>query len=335
MISLWITLFCMLILILLSSLLFTNALEYFGEKIGISAGVTGSVFAAIATALPETTVPLLAVLAGGSHKLINQEISVGAILGAPLMLSTLSTLLLALFVVKRRGMQGYIVPERKGYVRDLNFFLLAFSLGGIALFVPHDPLYFRFIISVTLLLLYLVYLTLTLRASKNLVASGHGVMLTEPLIFNRLGFKKSASLMYWQLFFGLCLLLFAAKGFISCVETISIAYQISALLLSLLIIPIATELPEKVNSILWVRKNKDTLGVGNITGALVFQGTLLPALGILLTPWEPSKNVLTGILMTLIAVSWLRLHAAKHGIKVQLLFVNGTLYVIYLWLTFG
>jgi len=46
---------------------------------------------------------------------------------------------------------------------------------------------------------------------------------------------------------------------------------ITPLLLSLLVIPIATELPEKVNSILWIRKGKDTLAFGNITGALVFR----------------------------------------------------------------
>ena len=48
-------------------------------------------------------------------------------------------------------------------------------------------------------------------------------------------------------------------------------------------IPIATELPEKVNSILWIRKRKDTLAFGNITGAMVFQGTLLPAIGIFIS----------------------------------------------------
>jgi len=41
--------------------------------------------------------------------------------------------------------------------------------------------------------------------------------------------------------------------------------------------------PEKVNSILWVRRGKDTLAFANITGAMVFQGTLLPAIGIMFT----------------------------------------------------
>ncbi len=91
---------------------------------------------------------------------------------------------------------------------------------------------------------------------------------------------------------------------------------ISALLLSLLIIPIATELPEKVNSILWIRREKDTLAFGNITGAMVFQGNLLPATGIALTPWQARIDVLSGVLVTLAAAGWLRLHSRANGLPV-------------------
>jgi len=102
------------------------------------------------------------------------------------------------------------------------------------------------------------------------------------------------------------------------------------LLLSLLIIPIATELPEKVNSILWIRKQKDTLAFGNITGAMVFQGTLLPAIGISLTPWAPQKEVLLGVVITLVGAFWLRWAALNGGLRVWHLFVNAALYVAYL-----
>ena len=78
----------MLLVILIASELFTNALEHLGDKLGISEGVTGSLFAAVGTALPETMVPLLALLSGTANVSVNEEIGVGAILGAPLMLST-------------------------------------------------------------------------------------------------------------------------------------------------------------------------------------------------------------------------------------------------------
>ena len=83
-------LFLMLVVILIAAEVFTNALEHLGEKLKISEGVTGSLFAAVGTALPETMVPLLAIFAGTANTTVNEEIGVGAILGAPLMLSTLS-----------------------------------------------------------------------------------------------------------------------------------------------------------------------------------------------------------------------------------------------------
>ncbi len=132
-----------------------------------------------------------------------------------------------------------------------------------------------------------------------------------------------------QLLLGLILLLAGAKGFINGVEEAAQILGISALMLSLLIIPIATELPEKVNSILWIRKGKDTLAFGNITGAMVFQGTLLPAIGVMCTPWIARKEMVAGILITIIAALWMRYLTMTGGIRVWHLVVNGLLYVSY------
>src|SRR3984893_4443431 len=105
----------MLVIILLASELFTNALEHLGAELKISEGVTGSLFAAVGTALPETLVPLLAIAGGtAANGNVNQEIGVGAILGAPLMLSTLSTFLMTLAVLGSRGVTGKVAPERTG-----------------------------------------------------------------------------------------------------------------------------------------------------------------------------------------------------------------------------
>jgi cation:H+ antiporter len=332
MLYLWVDLIFMLIIILISSQLFTNALEHLGEKIGISTGITGSIFAAVATALPEASVPIIALVAGTADKAANQEISVGAILGAPLMISTLSIFIMTISVIKQRGIRGRICPEKTGFVRDLNFFIMAFFLSALAMYVPLEPIYFRTGISLILIGTYIIYIVFTCLASKELVANGHGVRPEEPIMLTKIGFKKNAVTIYIQLLLALVLLLCGAKGFINGVENISKSLHFSVLLLSLLIIPFATELPEKVNSIFWVRKNKDTLGFGNLTGAMVFQGTLLPALGILLTPWQPSRIVQAGIFITFAAAIWLRLNASSTGLRIKMLMVNGALYLLYLYL---
>ena len=83
----WIELLAALAVILFGAQLFTNGVEWIGEAFGLSEGAVGSVLAAIGTALPETLLPLIAILSGGS--VAGDEIGVGAILGAPLVLRRL------------------------------------------------------------------------------------------------------------------------------------------------------------------------------------------------------------------------------------------------------
>ena len=328
-------LLAMLLVILVAAEVFTNALEHLGEKLKISEGVTGSVFAAIGTALPETLVPLLALLAGTQNVQINEEIGVGAILGAPLMLSTLSISLMAFAVLAKRGVSGDFRPEKTGLTRDLNFFIAAFAFATLAMFIPHTQTLVRAAIGFGMVLIYFFYIMLTIRASSALVKDGHGTEAGEAMMLCRIGLPNNMPVIVAQLILGLALLVGGAKGFIYGVEEAAHILGISTLLLSLLIIPIATELPEKVNSILWVRKHKDTLAFGNITGAMVFQGTLLPAIGIMLTPWEPRREVLAGVVITLLGATWIRLLIARGHIKVWHLWVNGLMYISYLIIVLG
>ncbi len=333
--SVFVTLFLMLVVILIAAEIFTNALEHLGEKLKISEGVTGSLFAAVGTAMPETMVPLLAIFAGTDNQHVNEEIGVGAILGAPLMLATLSVSLLAFFTFRKRGISGHFTPERTGFKRDLDFFLFAFVLAAIAMFIPHDMSYLRAFVGLSLVLTYFVYILMTLRASSKLVQEGHATEAHSPMLLSRIGIPTNMATIMLQLALGLGLLVAGAKGFIGGVQEASTILGISALMLSLMIIPIATELPEKFNSILWVRRHKDTMAFGNITGAMVFQGTLLPAIGIMLTPWSPRPEVLAGIVIAFLGALWLRLMIMRGQLKVWHVLVNGGLYIAYLAIALG
>lgn len=320
----------MLAVIVIAAEIFVNALEHLGERLQVSEGVTGSLFAAVGTALPETMVPLLALFAGTDNRTVNEEIGVGAILGAPLMLATLAMGLLVIVSLRRRGATGRFVPEPSGIRRDLNFFLSAFSLATLALFVPHTFPTLRLLIGLGLVLMYFVYILLTLRASEKLVENGHGTEAGRPMLLTRLGLPHGLTAIVLQIAVGLSLLAAGAKGFIHGVEATAEWLGMSALLLSLVIVPIATELPEKINSILWIRRDKDTLAFGNLTGAMVFQGTLLPAIGIMLTPWSLRVEVLAGVLITLAAAVWLRLLLVRGEFRVWHLALNGALYFLYI-----
>ena len=319
-----------LFIILFGAEAFTNALEHLGARLKISEGVTGSIFAAVGTALPETMVPVIAVLANTAENAhIGEEVSVGAILGAPMMLSTLTLFLMAVFAAHKRGWSGEFRPERTGLTRDLTWFLAAFGLSAIAIFVPHQAVITRGLFAFALVLMYFVYLMLTIRASAKLVVDGHGTEADHPLYVSRVGLPENLATIIFQLGIGLLLIVLGAKGFVLGVEELSAWIGVSVLVLSLLIVPVATELPEKVNSILWIRRRRDTLAFGNITGAMVFQGSLLPALGIMLTPWEPRPEVLLGMGITLVASIYLFLMLRRGHLRPWHLVFNGLCYLAF------
>ena len=323
-----------LVIILIGAETFTNALEHLGERLKISEGVTGSIFAAVGTALPETMVPVVAILTSAGTQQVREEVGVGAIIGAPLMLSTLTMFLMAAFAAHRRGWADHFHPERDGLRRDLSWFLLAFGVSTAAIFIPHHVTSMRALLAIALVLIYFIYLMLTVRASARLVSDGHGTEADNPLFLARLlgrfGLRENMPVILAQLAVGLALIILGAHGFVQGVQELSAWLGISALVLSLLIIPVATELPEKVNSILWIRRRRDTLAFGNITGAMVFQGSLLPAIGIMLTPWEPRPEVLAGMILTLLASGYLLAMLRRGGLRPYHLIVNGLCYAAYL-----
>ena len=89
----------------------------------------------------------------------------------------------------------------------------------------------------------------------------------------------------------------------------------SALVLSLIIAPLATELPEKLNSVIWMRKGKDRLALGNITGAMAFQSTVPVALGLVVTDWHLDRYATAAGIIALLggALALWRLEQRRMG----------------------
>lgn len=325
-----------IVFILFTAMVFCNALEHLGENLGISEGVTGSIFVAVGTALPETIVPLIALFGGNVADA--SDIGIGAIMGPPLMLSTLSVALMAFSVLKSRGLNGMIRPEKTGLKRDLKFFAFGYMMA-ILLAFSHN-FYQNHLIDVGAVILlvssYLLYVLLTMRASRGLVASGHATEAEDELLLHKyLRLPSNLYIVLLQALLGFIGLIYFAHIFINGITGTSQLLGIPAFLLSLVLIPVATELPEKVNSILWIRKGKDTLAMGNITGAMVFQGLLLPVAGILLTNWTLPLAHAVSCVATLLATAWIYSHiiGTHNQLRVKHFIVNGILYIFSLILS--
>jgi cation:H+ antiporter len=100
----------------------------------------------------------------------------------------------------------------------------------------------------------------------------------------------------------------------------------------LIITPIATELPEKFNSVIWIRAKKDTLAMGNITGAMVFQSCIPTAVGLALTPWILSIDAIVNIIIVYLSVGvvYLNIIRNKGVLQPSALLTGGLFYSFYL-----
>ncbi|MDO8671746.1 MAG: sodium:calcium antiporter [Dehalococcoidia bacterium] len=321
-----------LAVILLGCELFTNGIEWIGNKLNLGEGVVGSVLAAVGTAMPETLIPIIAIFfSGASSEQVAHEIGIGAILGAPFMLATLAmfvtgTAILIFTRTGRRTSQMNVNPVVLG--RDMTFFFIAYTIAFGVAFLPQDGFFqpqgvVRWVVAASLIVLYAVYVLRQFsdeteigddlnplhiaRFFRSLArkigltpASGMATPVVEAHtavdvqsmdeISPILRTPPSLMVTIFQATAGLALIIVGARMFVDSVDHLGHAIGIAPLILALLIAPVATELPEKFNSVLWVRRGKDTLAMGNITGAMVFQSCIPTAIGIALTGWTFSAT---------------------------------------------
>jgi cation:H+ antiporter len=266
--------------ILSGALLFTNAIEWSGHRLGLGEGATGSLLAAVGTAMPETLIPIVAIIGGGAGA---DDVAVGAIIGAPFLLATIAMALIgisALAFSSRRAQGIRLEADVRTLDRDLLFFLAFFSAAiviGAGL-----PLGARIALAVVFAAGYGVYVRATLRGGGAVQA----VETIGPLYMDRGAGEPRARAIVLQLLVGLGAMVGGAHLFVEELVTVAEDLGVEPLVLSLVLAPLATELPEKANSFFWVREGKDSLALGNVTGAMVFQSTVPIVVGLLFTDWD-------------------------------------------------
>lgn len=270
------------VVILAGAELFTNGIEWLGQRLGLSEGMVGSVLAAVGTALPETMIPIIAIIFVGTQAA--EEVGIGAILGAPFMLSTAAMFVtgVAVLAYHRSGRRKDRLNINQVIVRrDLRFFL-GMYIVAIALGLPlfEKPAALRIAAGIALVLAYAWYVKRTAGDPKGESEEG-----LNPLHFQRrLDTPKTRAILL-QVFVALTAIVAGAKLFVGQIEDLASLVGVPPLVLSLVIAPLATELPEKFNSVIWIRQRKDTLAMGNISGAMVFQSCIPVAVGLWFTPW--------------------------------------------------
>jgi cation:H+ antiporter len=277
---------------------FVNGIEWVGERFGVSKTAVGTVLAAFGTALPESVVTLVAVVFG--HTPAQRDLGVGAALGGPLVLATIAYAVVGIvFLVDRRHRGGPIAAEfsTRRLAHDQAWFLVIFvfkvALGLLAF--AWKPW-----LGALFLLAYAVYVWRELSGEGH-ADDEHGLEI-EPLKIRPHAEHPATAWAVLQTLVALAVIFGASQVFVHQLDVLGPRLGLSPQLVALLLSPVATELPETLNAVIWVRQGKTALALGNISGAMMIQATVPSALGIFFTPWLLDASLLWGAAVTMAGI---------------------------------
>ena len=301
---------------------FVNGVEWLGRKLGVGETATGTILAAFGTALPETAVTFVAVVFG--RDAAQKDIGVGAALGGPMVLATISYAVVgfAMYWNRRRlGRSTHVIECDSTRLRRDQAWFLSIFIVKVAL----GLLVFRYKpwVGAAFLVAYAAYLLRELRGAQVL-----GEEFLAPL---KLHPKGDPGLRWPLLQTGLALIAIAiaSKVFVGQLENIGIWAGLSPQLVALLLSPVATELPETMNAVIWVRQGKERLALANISGAMMIQATIPTALGLFFTSWVFSRELIVSGIVTMVAVAILLGLFSKNAVNARLLMPLAGLYALF------
>jgi cation:H+ antiporter len=207
--------------------------------------------------------------------------------------------------------------------RDVGFFLIFFAVAaGVGL--VELPIVLKVVIAIVLAFGYGIYVRRTLTSGEHLEEVPERLLIlprSENPPFVAVLFQTLASL---------GVILAGAHFFVDAVEHAAAGLGLPAGLIALVLAPLATELPEKFNSIFWMRDGKDTLAMGNITGAMMFQSTIPVAFGVLFTPWNLQPLDLFAVVLALASGGLIFLTLRRSGtLRAGGLMLGGLFYVAF------
>ena len=205
----------LLIFIVFSCSLFTNAVEHFGLEFKYGKNAVGSIFAALGTTAPETIVPLVAIIGGiiAGNETVACEIGIGAILGSPFLLSTITFFFMGVGIyifkwAKSRKSLNLDIDNRY-IIRDFKFFFVNYFVAVGASFVKF-PLV-KLLALLFLIISYIYYFVQTLKRAKN---SDDVDSEIEELAFAKICKFNKRFAIFIQVVFSLLLLILCAHLFV-------------------------------------------------------------------------------------------------------------------------
>jgi len=303
---------------------FVNGIEWCGRRMNLGATAVGTVLAAFGTALPESAVTFFAVVFGNTPE--QKDLGVGAAMGGPLVLATIAyavvgfALLLNRHRLNRPDLE--IKADYKRLAHDQAAFLMVFvvkvALGLIAFaFKPW--------LGALFLAAYAVYVWREVSHSDTAPEEED----LEPLKLRPRDAEPTLAWAALQSVAALGVIAYASHVFVAQLDAIGTALGWAPHIVALLLSPVATELPETMNALIWVRQGKERLALANISGAMMIQATIPSALGLFFTPWRFDLPLLASGVITAVAIVYLLVMFRRGAVTARSLIAVAPLYALF------
>ena len=132
-----------------------------------------------------------------------------------------------------------------------------------------------------------------------------------------------------QILVTLAVIFGASQLFVKQLEWAGPALGLPAAVVALLLSPVATELPEIMNAVIWVRQGKKQLALANISGAMMIQATIPSGIAILFTPWKFNGPLILAGAVTMASVSYVLWLLRTHTVTASRLTAAAGFYAVF------
>ncbi|HEY1721098.1 MAG TPA: hypothetical protein VGG27_07620 [Magnetospirillaceae bacterium] len=309
---------------------FVNGIEWLGRKLGVSETATGTLLAALGTALPESVITFVALALGDDPQ--DVDIGVGAALGGPLALSTIAYAVVGASMLSRASQRHIKSRTEKADNRWLTrvqiWFLAIFALK-IGLGVVHFP--HKAATGILFIIVYAWFCVSEFSAGERSASQDLNPLRIQP--------KAAEPSLFWvlvQTLGSLLVVFIASHMFVDRLGDVAIGFGLAPGAVALFLSPVATELPEVMNAVIWVRQGKRRLALANISGAMMVQATVPTAFGLLFSPWMLDRIALYSAAATALAIAGLlfvfRTGRANGWVLVQTIWLYIAFVAAVIWL---
>ncbi|MCI4396643.1 MAG: sodium:calcium antiporter [Thermoprotei archaeon] len=248
-------------LVILAGIMVEELVDWISWRINKSSASIAMILAPLMTSAPEMAVFVIALVEG------KKNIAWGTIVSQPFMASTIIYPAVVLVAIA-----SYYFGKRKSRVVRVHKFvavpLLAFTLPLLPIMFLHPEthgIYGR-IYGIVIIAVYFIYSYFMLRGESNVAK--------EPSLKLKLPFLQVGS--------SVVMLYVGGELMVRGIYALGILLNMNETALSVLIVPLATVVPESIVGLIFIVKNRDDEGISAIVGEKALYGTFYPGLAMAL-----------------------------------------------------